>query len=324
MNQTRKIRRRLGVVMEPVAGIKVVKDTTLGLLDAAQRRNWDIFCIESIDLYLRDGEGFAAGHDFTVSLTQSEWYRKAERREVALTSFDAILMRKDPPMDTEYFNACRILSFAEDAGVLVVNAPASLQTANEKLLMQRFSDLGPPTLVSANTKQLRSFLNEQSGIVMKPLDSMGGDSVFVLRQGDENTAALIEKMTLRGRRMIMAQQLIPEYRSGDKRVLLVDGVPVPGALLRVPATGEFRAALVVGGIAKSAMLDDGDREICARLAPVLGNMGVLFAGLDIIGGRLTEVNITSPGGMREINSAFGMDIGSTLFEAIEKRLPEGC
>ncbi len=323
MSKTKKTRRRLGVVMDPVAGIKAAKDTTLGLLDAAQRRNWDLFYIECADLYLRDGEAFAAGYDFNVSLTRGEWCRKTERREAALSLFDAILMRKDPPIDTEYFNACRILSFAEDAGALVVNAPEGLQTANEKLLMQRFSDLGPPTLVSANVKRFQSFLAEQSAIVMKPLNSMGGDSVFVLRQGDENVVAIIENMTLKGGRMIMAQQLIPEYRSGDKRVLLVAGNPVPGALLRVPAAGEFRANLAAGGIGKSVMLDDKDQEICARLAPVLEEIGVLFAGLDIIGGKLTEVNITSPTGMREINSAFGLDIGSVLFTAIEERLPEG-
>ncbi len=311
---------KLGVVMDPIATITIKKDTTFAMLLAAQARNWELHYFEQADLYARGGEAFGRARLLNVKDDKHGWFTFCGERDLPLAELDVILMRKDPPFDMEYIYTTYLLELAEAAGTLVVNRCRSLRDANEKFFALNFPQCGPPTLVSREPARLKTFLDEQDDIVVKPLDGMGGASVFRLRQDDPNLNVILETLTAHGRRSVMAQRYIPEVTAGDKRILLIDGEPVPYALARIPQAGETRANLAAGGRGEGVPLTERDRWICVQVAPRLREMGLLFVGLDVIGDWLTEINVTSPTCARELDAQFGLDIGGDLMLAIERRL----
>ncbi len=310
---------KLGVVMDPIASINPKKDSTLAMLLAAQRRGWDLLYMELNDLYLRDGQALARLRPLTVADDYKAWYRLGPVETAPLAELDVILMRKDPPFDTEYIYATYLLEQAERQGALVVNRPASLRDANEKLFTAWFAQCCPPTLVTREASDIRTFLAENRDVILKPLDGMGGASIFRLREGDPNVSVVIETLTNHGRRYAMAQRYIPAIVEGDKRILVIDGEPVPYALARIPATGETRGNLAAGGRGEGRELTARDREICAQVGPELRRRGLVFVGLDVIGEYLTEINVTSPTCIRELDAIYGLDIGGQVMDAVALR-----
>ncbi|MBI1195456.1 MAG: glutathione synthase [Gammaproteobacteria bacterium] len=315
--------RWLGVVMDPIESIKPAKDTTLAMMLEAQRRGWRIAYMQQRDLYLRDGSVRAHVTEIRVEDSKTSWWTGGEGEDRALASLDVVLMRKDPPFDIEYVYTTHLLELAEAEGVLVVNRPQALRDYNEKLATAWFPQCCVPTLVSRDDKRIRAFLEEQGDIIVKPLSAMGGASVFRLRKGDPNIGVIMETMTDYGHRYTMAQTYIPEITSGDKRILLIDGEPVSHALARLPNAGETRANLAAGGRGVAQPLSERDRWICAQVGPRLRELGLMFVGLDVIGDFLTEINVTSPTCVREIDSQCGTNICATLFDRIEVRLERG-
>ncbi len=311
---------RLGVVMDPIDSIKSKKDSSFAMLLAAQARGWSLHYMEPADLWLRDGRSHARHRLLTVRDDPADWFSLGEAEETPLAELDVVLMRQDPPFDTEYLYTTHLLSLVEAEGCLVVNRPQALREANEKLATAWFPQCCAPSLVSRDQGRLRGFLAEQGDIILKPLDAMGGASIFRVRAGDPNTNVILETLTDHSRRLAMAQRFIPEIRDGDKRILLVDGEPVPYALARVPAEGENRGNLAVGGRGVGVELSERDRWICAQVAPRLREMGLLFVGLDVIGDYLTEVNVTSPTCIRELDALYGLDIAGDLMDVIAARL----
>ncbi|MEJ2686838.1 MAG: glutathione synthase [Gammaproteobacteria bacterium] len=314
----------IGVVMDPIDSIHVHKDSTLAMLLAAQRRGWTLQYMETPDLFLREGQPWARMRALKVRDDPGDWYsfedQPGERRLDGLT---VILMRKDPPVDMEYLYATHILERAEAGGALVVNRPGSLRDVNEKLYTAWFPQCCAPTLVTSDPSRLRRFLDEQGDIIVKPLDAMGGASIFRIRQGESNTSVILETMTARGTRQTMAQRFVPEIAAGDKRILMIDGEPVPYALARIPAPGESRGNLAAGGRGEGVELTERDRWICSQVAPSLKAKGLLFAGLDVIGEYLTEINVTSPTCIRELDRLYGLDIAGQLMDRIERQLTDG-
>ncbi|MSR14732.1 MAG: glutathione synthase [Gammaproteobacteria bacterium] len=312
---------KLGVIMDPIAAINPKKDTTLALLLGAQRRAWDLHYMELGDLSLRDGKAFATTRQLRVADNYNAWHEFISAPEKrALHELDVILMRKDPPFDTEYIFATYLLERAQNDGCLVVNDPRALRDANEKLFTAWFADVCPPTLVARSNVEIRHFLAEFKDIVVKPLDGMGGSSVFRVQEGDPNTSVILETLTELGARYCMAQKYLPEIVDGDKRVLIIDGEPVPFALARIPQKGELRGNLAAGGRGEGRPLTARDREICARVGPELKARGLLFVGLDVIGEYLTEINVTSPTCARELEAQFRVPIADRLMDAIATRL----
>ena len=310
--------RTLGVVMDPIGGIHPDKDTTLGLLHAAQKKGWRLLYFEQRDLFLSDGRARARARDLRVALDTTRWFEfEGAPREIELTALDAVLMRKDPPLDLEYFYTCHVLEHAARAGVTVVNRPRSICAVNEKIIAQEFPEYSPPTLVTGDARRLAAFLERHRETVVKPLDNMGGASVFRVSKDDVNARTLIETMTRGSTRTILMQRLIPRYRDGDKRILMIAGRPVPHALNRVPPTGELRANIAAGGSGNVVALDDDDYRLCARIAPRLAELQLLFVGIDVIAGHLTEINVTSPTCAREIEHACGTDVCGLVIEALE-------
>lgn len=315
--------RTLGVVMDPIAGIKPYKDTTLALMLAAQARGWSLLYMEQRDLFVRDGVAFARVrpvrvHDDTARW--HEWTGEAETR--ALGGIDAILMRKDPPFDLDYVTSTYVLERAQAQGACVVNDPRSLRDCNEKLFTAWFPELTPPTLFARDAAVLRAFHAEHRDVIYKPVDGMGGSGIFRVGPEGLNLGAVIEQLTDQGRRMIVAQRYLPAIVDGDKRVLMIDGEPVPYCLARVPMAGETRGNLAAGGSGRPQPLSDADRRIAARVGPELRRRGLLFVGLDVIGEHLTEINVTSPTCAREIDAAYGTCIGDALMQALEARLQD--
>jgi len=310
----------LGVVMDPIEGIAAKKDSTLAMLLAAQRRGWRIVYFRQEDLYINQGVAAGDGCFLTVADNLERWYEFGERWSGAISELDVVLMRKDPPFDMEYIYTTYILQRAEDAGGFIVNRPASLRDINEKAFTAWFSEFTPPTLLSRSHRALREFLERHGSVVYKPLDGMGGKSIFVVHKGDVNTNVIIETLSDHSKRYVIAQKFIPEITAGDKRILVIDGEPVDYALARIPAPGESRGNLVMGATGVGRPLTDNDRRICAAVGPVLRERGVMFAGLDVIGNYLTEINVTSPTGIRELDKQFGLDIGNEFIAAIERRL----
>ncbi|MDY6978478.1 MAG: glutathione synthase [Pseudomonadota bacterium] len=311
---------KLGVVMDPIGAINYKKDSTLAMLLAASHRGWQLHYMEQPDLYLDGNRPGARSRPLTVQADPDNWYELGNEQALALDELDVILMRKDPPFDLDFLYATHLLELAEARGVLVVNKSQSLRDANEKLFTAWFADCMPPTLVSSQPAQLREFLNKHGDIIVKPLDSMGGSSVFRLQQEGLNTGVILETMTRHGRRLIMAQRFIPEISEGDKRILLIDGEPVPYALARIPAAGETRANLAVGGRGMGVPLNDNDYRICSQIAPVLREKGLIFVGLDVIGDYLTEINVTSPTCIRELDEQYQLNIADQLMQSIEQHL----
>jgi glutathione synthase len=307
--------------MDPIALINPKKDTTLALLLAAQARGWTLHYMELADLQLHDGEAYAHTRRLAVFDSLSRWHELSPEIVLQrLGDLDVILMRKDPPFDTEYIFATYLLERAQAEGALVVNDPRSLRDANEKLFTAWFPQCCPPTLVARRYADIRRFAERHDDIVIKPLDGMGGTSVFRIRSRDPNTSVILETMTQHERRFVMVQKYLPEIVDGDKRIIVIDGEPVPYALARIPAHGELRGNLAAGGRGEGRALSERDRWICAQVGPELSRRGLLFAGLDVIGDYLTEINVTSPTCVRELEAAYSLGIGAQLMDVIERRL----
>ena len=311
---------KIGVVMDPIGSIKPAKDTTLAMLLAAQARGWELHYLEQSDLYLHDGEARGRSRRLTVRDAERDWFQWGEEQDRPLAELDAILMRKDPPFNLEYVYSTYILERAEAAGVLVVNRPQALRDANEKAYTAWFPQCCPPTLMTRSLERIRGFLAEHHQIVVKPLEGMGGMLVFVLTEGDPNVSVVLETLTEHGTRLTVAQKYLPEIRNGDKRILLIDGEPVPYALARIPAPGESRGNLAAGGSGIGVPLSARDRWICAQVAPALKEKGLLFVGLDVIGDHLTEINVTSPTCVRELDKLYGLDIGAQFMQVVADKL----
>ncbi len=311
---------RLGIVMDPIGSIAPKKDSSFAMLLEAERREAEIHYFEQRDLRLVRGEALGRSRLLSVTDNHDAWFALGAEQEVTLGELDVLLMRKDPPFDMEYVYTTYILERAGLAGTLVVNAPQALRDINEKAYTAWFPELTPLTLVTRSIADMRAFLAEHGRIVVKPLDGMGGRSVFVVQAGDNNANVIFETLSGNGGRYAVAQVYIPDIRLGDKRILLIDGEPVLYALARIPPDGDNRGNLVMGATGKGQPLSDRDREICAEVGPVLRDKGVMFAGLDVIGDYLTEVNVTSPTGIRELDRQFGLNIAGLLFDAIERRL----
>ncbi|TAJ51859.1 MAG: glutathione synthase [Nevskiaceae bacterium] len=306
--------------MDPIAGIKPYKDTTLALMLAAQKRGFALRYFEMHDLWLRDGVPYGRATPVKVYDDKKHWFELGEPEEMELGRLDAILMRKDPPFDLEYITASYILERAELQGALVVNKPASLRDCNEKVFISWFAELCAPTLISRDLARLKAFHAEQGDVIYKPLDGMGGMGIFRVRDDGLNLGSVIESLTLNGRQTIMAQRYLPAIVEGDTRVLVVDGEPVPYGLARVPQGSETRGNLAAGGKGEPRPLTPAQWHIARVVGPELKRRGLLFVGLDVIGDRLTEINVTSPTCAREIDAAFGTDIGGLLIDAIQTRL----
>ncbi|AHK18333.1 glutathione synthase [Yersinia similis] len=314
---------KLGIVMDPISSINIKKDTSFAMLLEAQRRGWELHYMEMGDLYMRGGDGRARTRLLNVKQDKESWFSFGAEQDLPLYDLDVILMRKDPPFDTEFIYATYILERAEDKGTLVVNKPQSLRDCNEKLFTAWFPELTPDTLVSRSKDHIRKFHQEHGDIILKPLDGMGGTSIFRVKQGDPNLSVIIETLTELGSRFCMAQNFLPAIKEGDKRVLVVDGEPVPYCLARIPAQGETRGNLAAGGRGEARPLSESDWEIARTVAPILKQKGLIFVGLDIIGDRLTEINVTSPTCVREIEAAFPeISITGMLMDAIEIRLAD--
>ncbi|HLV77899.1 MAG TPA: glutathione synthase [Marinobacter sp.] len=311
---------RLGIVMDPIEDIHFKKDSSLAMLLAAQKRGWEIEYMELPDLYLNGAQACAFSRKLTVHDDPENWFSYGPGAEIALGDLDVILMRKDPPVDREFLMATYILEAAEQQGALVVNPAATLRDCNEKLFAAQFDDLTPPLLVSRSAQRFRDFYARHGDIIMKPVDGMGGRSIFRVKQNDGNLGVIIETLTNHGEHQAMAQKYIPEITDGDKRILMIDGEPVPYALARIPSHGENRGNLAAGGRGEGRELTARDREICARVAPAIKAKGLMFVGLDVIGDYLTEINVTSPTCIRELDAAFGLDIAGLLLDAVERRL----
>ena len=310
---------RLGVVMDPITDVNYKKDSTLAMLWAASDRGWELWYMRQEDLFLRDGAR-ARMQPLQVFRDPAHFHALGEPCDRRLSDLDVVLMRKDPPFDNEFLYSTHILETAEREGVLVVNRPVSLRDCNEKLFATQFPQCCPPLLVSRSAERLRAFQREHGDVVFKPLDAMGGAMVFRVRDGDPNISVILETLTAHGTTTIMAQRYIPEIVDGDKRILMIDGEPVPYALARIPAVGETRGNLAAGGSGEARPLTERDRWICAQVGPALRERGLLFVGLDVIGDYLTEINVTSPTCIREIDKAFGTDIGGQLMDCISARL----
>lgn len=311
---------KLGVVMDPIESITVYKDTTLAMLLAAQKRGWQIHYMLQSDLYSDQGISRARMRRLSVADDLDNWFEYGAEIDQALNELDVILMRKDPPFDIDYIYSTYLLEQAQRAGSLLVNDPQSLRDCNEKMFATQFPQCCPEFLVSSSDEKLKAFHQQHEDVIYKPLDGMGGTSIFRVKAGDPNLSVIIESLTLGGTRQIMAQKYIPDIVSGDKRILMIDGEPVDYALARVPAIGESRGNLAAGGKGIAQELSDRDRWICEQVSDSVKARGLLFVGLDVIGDYLTEINVTSPTCVREIDSAKGTDIGGDLMDCIATKL----
>jgi glutathione synthase len=311
---------KLGMVMDSIGHINIKKDTSFAMLLEAQSRGWELHYMELNDLFLRNGRAFARTRTLTVQRDAGQWHQFICEQDIPLDQLNVIMMRKDPPFDQEYIYATYLLERAESMGVYVVNKPQSLRDANEKLFTAWFPQCCAETLVAREPARIRSFLHEQGEIILKPLDGMGGTSIFHLRQHDPNLSVILETMTQYNSRYVMAQKYLPEIKDGDKRILLVNGVAVPYALARIPAQGETRGNLAAGGRAEGRELTEQDWWIANQVGPMLREKGLIFVGLDVIGDKLTEINVTSPTCAQELDQQFGLNIAGLLMDHIENTL----
>jgi glutathione synthase len=308
------------VIMDPIANIKIAKDSSFAMLLAAQARGWTLHYAELNDLSLSDGIAQANSRTLSVCDGALKWFEFGNTEQKALTEFNVILMRKDPPFDMEYIYATYLLDQAAEQGSIVVNHPRALRNANEKLAATRFPDLCPPHCVTRDADMLKHFIDTHGDVILKPLDGMGGSSIFRLRADDPNRSVVIETLTQHQTQFTMAQKFIPEITAGDNRVLVIDGEAVPYVLARIPSQGETRGNLAAGGTGVPREINDSERRIVDTVAPWLRENGILFAGLDVIGDYLTEINITSPTCIRELDKAFDLDIAGQLLDNIEQKL----
>ena len=306
--------------MDPITGINIKKDSTFAIMLAAQNKGWDLYYMELNDLFISECRAMANTRIISVEDNKTKWFEFRQQETIALAELDAVLMRKDPPFNIEYIYSTHIMEYAESEGVLVVNRPAGLRDVNEKMYINHFPKCIAPSLVSRSQSQLLEFLSEHKQVVLKPLEGMGGKSVFKLGQGDPNTNVIIETLTSDQTRYIMAQKYIPEIKEGDKRILLIDGKPVDFALARIPMEGETRGNLAAGGTGIGVELTDRDRWICEQVGPALVEKGLLFTGLDVIGDYLTEINVTSPTCIRELDTIYNINIGGQLMDVIQRKI----
>ena len=311
---------KLGMVMDSIDHINIKKDTSFAMLLEAQSRGWELHYMELNDLFLRNGRAFARTRTLTVQRDAKQWHRFIAEQDIPLDQLNVIMMRKDPPFDQEYIYATYLLERAESMGVYVVNKPQSLRDANEKLFTAWFPQCCAETLVAREPARIRGFLHEQGEIILKPLDGMGGTSIFHLRQDDPNLSVILETMTRYNSRYVMAQKYIPEIKDGDKRILMINGEAVPYALARIPAQGESRGNLAAGGRAEGRKLTEQDLWIANQVGPTLREKGLVFVGLDVIGDKLTEINVTSPTCAQELDQQFGLNITGLLMDHIEQHL----
>jgi len=309
--------RDIGVVMDPISTINYKKDTSLALLWAARDRGWRLWYMEQSDLYLDAGQARARMRPLEVRETADDFYTLGTPEDKDLADLDAILMRKDPPFDMEFVYTTHLLENAERRGTLIVNRCASLRDCNEKLYATEFPQCCPTLIVSRDPLQLRAFHQQHGDVVFKPLDGMGGSSIFRVREGDPNLSVILETLTQNGQQTIMGQVYLPDIINGDKRILMVNGEPVPYALARVPLAGETRGNLAAGGSGRVQALTDRDRWIAEQVGPDLRSRGLLFVGLDVIGEHLTEINVTSPTCLREIEAEASPNIAAKLMACIE-------
>ncbi|WP_426415419.1 glutathione synthase [Aestuariirhabdus sp. LZHN29] len=314
---------QLGIVMDPIEQISFKKDSSLAMLLAAQQRGWTLHYMEQQDLYQKEGEACAVMRPLTVAADANNWFELGDACQRPLAELDVILMRIDPPFDNEFIYTTYLLEQAEVEGTLVVNRPQSLRDCNEKLFATQFPDCTPATLVSRRADLLRDFAASHEDVIYKPLDGMGGTSIFRVRKGDPNLSVILETLTDHGQNQIMAQRYIPEIVEGDKRILLIDGEPIPYCLARIPASGETRGNLAAGGRGVGQPLSPRDLEIARRVGPSLRQKGLLFVGIDVIGDYLTEINVTSPTCIRELDDQFDLDIGGQLMDKIAQQLAAG-
>lgn len=316
---------KLGIIMDPLSSINIKKDSSFAMMLSAQKSGWEIHTIYQADLYTENEKPRAYSRITLVDDNPDHWFDFSAEQDIDLSSLDVILMRKDPPFDIEYIATTYILGLAEQHGSLIVNKPASLRDNNEKMFIAQFPQCCTPFLVSRNTNRLRKFVKqrfqaEQRDVILKPLDGMGGTSIYRVNPQDPNLSVILETISENESRTVMAQQFIPEIIHGDKRVLLIDGQAVPYALARIPASGETRGNLAAGGTGVGVELTERDHWICQQVGPVLQQQGILFAGIDIIGDYLTEINITSPTCIRELDQIYSLDIAGDLMSCIEKHL----
>lgn len=314
------MKKTIAIVMDPIESINFKKDTTLAMMWAAQDKGWQIFYLQQHDLYLDGGKAMGLVKAIKVSKNSENFYRLDEETSVELGKLDAILMRKDPPFDNNYIYSTYILEAAERQGCLVVNKPQSLRDCNEKIFATEFAEFTPPLLVSSNTELLRKFHQQHQDVIFKPLDGMGGTAIFRAKPDEANLGVIIELLTDNGNTPIMAQTYLPAIKDGDKRILIVDGKPIDYALARIPQKGETRGNLAAGGTGRPQPLSERDREIANAIGPIVKEKGLLFVGLDIIGEYVTEINVTSPTCVREIDNEYGTDIAAILMDTIEKKL----
>jgi len=313
---------RLGIVMDPIDRISFKKDSSLAMLLAAQARGWELYYMEQKDLYQSTGQAKARMRPMRVYHNPEHWFDLEAETDTPLAFLDVILMRKDPPFDNEFVYSTYLLEQAESLGTLIVNRPQSLRDCNEKYFATLFQECAPPTVVTRRSDILQEFAKEHRDIILKPLDGMGGSSIFRHREGDPNLSVIIEILTALGTQQIMAQRYIPEILDGDKRILMIDGEPVPYSLARIPAQGETRGNLAAGGRGEARPLTERDRWIAAQVGPELRKRGLIFVGLDVIGDYLTEINVTSPTCIREIDAAYDTNIGDQLMQSIADKLKQ--
>lgn len=310
---------KIGVVMDPIGNINFKKDSSLAMLLEAQSRGWQLFYMEQPDLYVKHDVARAQMKPLKVFTDADKWYQLGAAEDQALDTLDAVLMRKDPPFDMNYIYSTYILEKAEAKGTLIINKAQSLRDANEKLFTSNFPQCMPPTLVSSKADHIKAFYKEHKDIILKPLDGMGGASVFRIKEGDSNLGVIIETLTEHETKLTMVQRFIPEITQGDKRILLINGEAVPYALARIPAKGETRANLAAGGEGVGIELTDRDRWICEQVAPLLKEKGLIFVGIDVIGDYLTEVNVTSPTCIRELDKQYNINISALLMDWIAEQ-----
>ena len=311
---------KLGMVMDPIGRINIKKDTSFAMLLEAQTRNWELHYMELDDLFLHNGQAYARTRIVEVQRDEKSWHEFVAEQEIALSELYVIIMRKDPPFNQEYIYATYILEQAESAGVFVVNKPQSLRDANEKMFTAWFPQCCTDTLVARDPNKIRAFLKEHRQIILKPLDGMGGASIFYVQELDPNLSVILETMTEHGQRFIMAQKYLPDIKYGDKRILMVNGEPVPYCLARIPAGGESRGNLAAGGRGEGRELSPRDRWIAEQVGPVLRDKGLVFVGIDVIGDYLTEVNVTSPTCVQELDKQFGINISGQFLDFIESKI----
>ena len=307
---------KTGVVMDPISGITTYKDSTFAMLLEAQRRGHEIWYMEPSDLTIRGGVALGHMKRLSVRDNDNDWFTLSASENRELATLDILLMRKDPPFDMDYVYTTYVLDLAENAGVTVVNRPQALRDANEKCFITQFPQCCVPALITRSSAEIKAFVQEHGLSVVKPLDGMGGESIFQVQPQDPNLNVILETITAKDHELVMVQRYIPEITQGDKRILVVNGEPVPFALARIPGAGDFRGNLAKGGTGKGVALTERDYWICEQVAPELKRRGIVFAGLDVIGDWLTEINVTSPTCIRELDSEYGLNIAGELFDAL--------